>query len=173
MPTPSTGAATRWSSETKDIYAHGAYTNLVENTFSLHEDAIVDLIEKHNVKRAFITGQHSLGGGIANVAHLVVRGQLKTAGSPWFKLDGEVAWLACTFAAPESIVRQYEKKNLPPPLLINDLDEWSSNIVYGCDPVPRIMLAYGGNLLEIVVPKIIDGILPKLATEYPLLGGIL
>ena len=35
------------------------------------------------------------------------------------------------------------------------------------------MLAYGGNLLEIVVPKIIDGILPKLATKYPLLGGIL
>ena len=115
MPTPSTGAATRWSSETKDIYAHGAYTNLVENTFSLHEDAIVDLIEKHNVKRAFITGQHSLGGGIANVAHLVVRGQLKTAGSPWFKLDGEVAWLACTFAAPESIVRQSTKKRTSRP----------------------------------------------------------
>ena len=86
-------AATRWSSETNDILAHGAYTNLVENTFSLHEDAIVDLIEKHKVERAFLTG-HSLGGGLANVAHLVVRGQLKKAGSPWAKLNGKVAWLS-------------------------------------------------------------------------------
>ena len=72
-------AATRWSGETKDVRAHGGYVNLVENTFSLHEDEIVGLIEKHKVERAFFTG-HSLGGGLANVAHLVVRGQLKKAG---------------------------------------------------------------------------------------------
>jgi hypothetical protein len=162
-------AATRWSSETNDILAHGAYTNLVENTFSLHEDAIVDLIEKHKVERAFLTG-HSLGGGLANVAHLVVRGQLKKAGSPWAKLNGKVAWLSCTFAAPETIVRLYDKKDIPPPPLIVDLDESSSNIVYGCDPVPRPgMLAYIGNFLEIVVRKIredIEGIVKK----HPKLG---
>ena len=76
----------------------------MENTFSLHEDAIVDLIEKYEVERAFITG-HSLAGGMANVAHLIVRGQLKKEHSPWAKLDGKVTWLACTFAAPQTIVR--------------------------------------------------------------------
>ena len=81
---------------------------------SLHEDAIVGLIEKHKVERAFFTG-HSLGGGMANVAHLIVRGQLKKAGSPWAKLDGKVTWLACTFAALQTVVRLYtspEKKHV-------------------------------------------------------------
>ena len=136
---------------------HGAFNNLVENTFSLHEDAIVDLIATHNVKRVFFTG-HSLGGGLANVAHLVVRGQLALgqagllgSGSPWTnpKLD-KVDWLACTFAAPATIVR-------PPAVtpLIKELDASSYNIVYGCDIVPRAaMLAFLGNVLEIVVPQI-------------------
>ena len=129
---------------------------------SLHEDAIVVLVEKHKVERAFFTG-HSLGGGVANVAHLVVRAQLKKAGSPWHKLDGEVDCLGCTFASPPTIVRLYEEKNMPPPPLIVDLDDSSYNLVYGCDIVPRPgMLAYVGNLLEIVVPQITDEDLPKL-----------
>ena len=122
------------------------------------------------MERAFFIG-HSLGGGIANVAHLVVRGQLKKAGSPWAKLDGKVTWLACTFAAPQTIVRLYEEKNIPPPPLINDLDESSFNIVYGCDPVPRPgMLAFLGNFLEIVVPKIVD---EDVLGDIPHLGCLL
>jgi len=162
--------STRWSSETKDIRAHGAYVNLVENTFSLHEDAIVDLIEKYEVERAFITG-HSLAGGMANVAHLIVRGQLKKEHSPWAKLDGKVTWLACTFAAPQTIVRKYEENNIPPPSLINDLDGSSFNIVYGCDIVPRPgMLGYVGNFMEIVVPNIVD---EDVLGNIPYLGGLL
>ena len=158
MPTPSTGAATRWSSETKDIYAHGAYTNLVENTFSLHEDAIVDLVEKHKVERAFITG-HSLGGGIANVAHLVVRAQLKKVGSPWHELVGKVTtWRACTFASLQTIVRKYETENKPEPPLMAELDESSYNVVYGCDLVSRApgMLNFIGDCMEVVAPKIAE-----------------
>jgi hypothetical protein len=128
--------ASRWSDETEDIRAHGAIVNLVEHAFSLHEDAIVQLIEKHKVERAFFTG-HSLGGGLANVAHLIVRGQLKKAGSPWAKLDGKVTWLACTFAALQTIVRVYKSPE-DKPSLIGDMDESSYNIVYGCDVVPRL-----------------------------------
>ena len=113
-------AASRWSGVTKEIRAHGAYTNIVENTFSVHEHAIVDLIIQHKVERAFLTG-HSLGGGIANVAHLVVRGQLALAqtddlgkNSAWAKLyaakngawlGDQITWLSCTFASPQTIVR--------------------------------------------------------------------
>ena len=121
-------AASRWSGETKDIRAHGAIVNLVEHTFSLNEDAIVGLIETHKVERAFFTG-HSLGGGIANVADLCVRGQLKKAGSPWAELDGKVTWLAYTFASPQTIVRKYEPD--PPPRLMADLDDSSYNVVCG------------------------------------------
>ena len=127
------------------------------------------LIKKHNVERAFFTG-HSLGGGIAHVAHLVVRAQLKKTGSPWAELNGSrtVNWLACTFAAPPTIVRKYDPSLTPP--LILDLDAFAYNIVYGCDPVPRPgMLAYIGNFLEIVVRKIredIEGIVKK----HPKLG---
>ena len=99
---------------TNEVCAHGAYVNLIEDTFARHEVNIVGLIETHKVTRVFLTG-HSLGGGLANVAHLVVRGQLQKAGSPWAKLDGEVpwggpekkvTWLACTFASPQTIVRK-------------------------------------------------------------------
>ena len=155
-------AATRWSSETKHIRAHGAYVNLVEDTFARHEDAIVALARLHKVKRVFFTGQ-SLGGGLANVAHLCVRGQLKKAGSPWAELNGKVAWLAYTFAAPQTIVRKYAPENTP--RLMADLDDSSYNVVYGCDAVPRYpgMLTYLGAVVELVVPDIVNEklILPK------------
>ena len=113
------------------------------------------LIKKHEVERAFFTG-HSLGGGLANVAHLVVRGQLQKAGSPWAELKNiKLALSACTFAAPQTIVRLYEAD--PPPQLVVDLDASSYNIVYGCDAVPRLpgMLKFMGDLVEKVVPKVL------------------
>jgi len=133
--------SSRWSGATNEDCAHGAYVNLIET---------------HNVKRVFLTG-HSLGGGLANVAHLVVRGQLQKAGSPWAKLDGKATWLACTFASPQTIVRKYDTEKIPPKL-VSDLDTSSYNFVYGCDAVPRSigMLKYLGDLLEIVVPEIAD-----------------
>ena len=143
---------------TKEITAHGAFTNLVENTFSRHEDAIVALVQKKRkgykpVTRAFITG-HSLAGGMANVAHLFVKAGAKKADSPWAELAGKVTWLACTFASPVSIVRLYGSDNIPP--LIVDLDASSYNVVYGCDAVPRItFLKYVGALLEIAGPEIL------------------
>jgi hypothetical protein len=125
----------------------------------------VELIEKHKVERAFFTG-HSLGGGVANVAHLVVRGQLQKAGSPWAKLEGKVTWSACTFAAPQTIVRLYESEKTPP--LVVDLDASSHNVVYGCDAVPRIpgMLKYMGDIVEKVVPKVITSSLDEKKDEY-------
>ena len=158
-------AAARWSGGTKasrknPVRARGAYANIVEDTFCQYEDEIVDLIMTHKVKRVFFTG-HSLGGGLANVAHLAVRGQLALgqadllgSGSPWTnpKLD-KVDWLACTWASPQTIVRLSEPEKPPP--LIKELDASSYNIVYGCDIVPRAaMLAFLGNVLEIVVPQI-------------------
>jgi hypothetical protein len=178
-------AASRWSGVTKEIRAHGAYTNIVENTFSVHEHAIVDLIIQHKVERAFLTG-HSLGGGIANVAHLVVRGQLALAqtddlgkNSAWAKLyaakngawlGDKITWLSCTFASPQTIVRKYlyDHENKPP-CLVADLDASSYNIVYGCDAVPRVlgMLKYLGGILEIVVPEIPNDELEKKVEDRP------
>ena len=153
---------------TKDIRAHGAIFSLVENTFSLHEREIVDMVLKPRkdkagkeykpVTRAFITG-HSLGGGVANVAHLVVRAQLKKVGSPWHELAGKVTtWRACTFAALQTIVRKYETESKPKPPLMADLDESSYNVVYGCDAVSRTpgMLNFLGDCVEVVAPKIAE-----------------
>ena len=123
------------------------------------------LIEKHKVKRAFFTG-HSLGGGVANIAHLVVRGQLQKEGSPWAKLEGKVTWSACTFAAPQTVVRLFEPEETPP--LIADLDASSYTVVYGCDAVPRLpgMLKYMGDVVEKVVPKVVMNTLEEKADDY-------
>jgi len=158
--------SSRWSGVTKEINAHGAYTNLVEDTFSRHEDDILALFtEFPKMERAFLTG-HSLGGGIANVAHLVVRGQLALAQagllgptSPWAKLgDKVIKWSACTFASPQTIVRKYETDNKPEPPLMAELDASSYNLVYECDMFPRVlgMLKYLGAFLEIVAPTVAD-----------------
>ena len=165
-------AATRWSSETKHIRAHGAYVNLVEDTFARHEDAIVALARLRKVKRVFFTGQ-SLGGGLANVAHLCVRGQLKKAGSPWAELDGKVTWLAYTFASPQTIVRKYEPD--PPPRLMADLDDSSYNVVYGCDVVPRYpgMLTYLGAIVETVAPDILVDIADEKLEHSKYVGTLL
>jgi len=153
-------AATRWSGQAPDILAHGGCVNLVENTFSRHEDKIVakivDIMKEYpKVKRAFFTG-HSLGGGVANVAHLVVRGQLKKEGSPWAKLEGKLEWFACTFGAPQTIVRLYKPGKVPP--LANELDDSSYNIVIGCDAAPRLpgMLKFMGDLVEKVLPAVVE-----------------
>ena len=109
------------------------------------------------VKCAYITG-HSLGGGIANVAHLVVRAQLKKKGSPWYKLvPDKVNWLSCTFASPQTLVRKYDGPDNIPPLVV-DLDASSYNVVYECDMFPRIlgMLKYLGDFIETVAPKVVD-----------------
>jgi len=161
--------SSRWSGETDKVRAHGAYTNLVEDTFSRHEVAIVALFEQFpKVKCAYITG-HSLGGGIANVAHLVVRGQLALAkagpsgssllgpASPWHEhvLD-KVTWLACTFASPQTLVRKYKPDDIPP--LVAELDASSYNLVYECDIFPRIlgMLKFLGDFVETLAPEIAD-----------------
>ena len=125
----------------------------------------MELIETHKVKRAFFTG-HSLGGGVANVAHLVVRGQLQKEGSPWAKLEGKVTWSACTFAAPQTIVRLYEPEKIPP--LMADLDASSYNVVYGCDAVPRLpgMLKYMGDIVEKVVPKVVMNAVEGAKDDY-------
>ena len=175
MPLALAVAASRWSGVTNEVCAHGAYVNIIEDTFARHEHDIAVLIETHNVKRVFLTG-HSLGGGLANVAHLVVRGQLQKAGSPWEKLDGKVT-CACTFASPQTIVRKYnpEKMSEATRKLVSDLDTSSYNFVYGCDAVPRIlgMLKYLGDLLETVMPEIVDDGLDKFAHEHlPYLGSL-
>ena len=170
-------AAARWSGGTEpDITrAHGMYANFVENTFCQYENQIVDLITKHSVKRVFFTG-HSLGGGLANVAHLAVRGQLALgqadllgSGSPWTNpklAEDQVEWLACTFAAPATMVRPPAGT---PQALIKVLDGSSYNIVYGCDAVPRGlgMLTYLDGLLKTVLPEV-----PKALKTLKALKGL-
>ena len=164
-------AASRWSHLTKEVYVHGMMLSIVEHTFSQHEDEIVDLIRKHNVKRAFFTG-HSLGGGIANIAHLVVRGQLAKAGSPWAQV-ANVSWVACTFAAPQTIVRKYKPANAPD-LMSQEVDPSSYNIVYGCDVVPRApgMLNFLGATLVEVLPKLAEEKADAFVESFPLIGWL-
>ena len=141
-----------WSHESENILAHGAYINVVKSTLGRFESDIIGLIERHNVGRVYFTG-HSLGGGVANVAHLVVRARLMEKGSPWARnVQGKgLICLAYTFAAPQTIVRLYDE----PPDLIRELDAWSYNVVYGCDLVPRApgMLKFLGNIFGIISSK--------------------
>ena len=134
-----------WSHESENILAHKGYIKVVESALGRFESGIIGLVECHKVERVYFTG-HSLGGGVANVAHLVVRARLMTENSLWAGKD--LTCLAYTFAAPQTIVREYEKTGAAPPRLIVELDASSYNVVYGCDPVPRApgMLEFLGTI---------------------------
>jgi hypothetical protein len=55
------------------IKVHCGYFSLVENDLALHEDRIIEEIETKDIKELIMTG-HSLGGGMAQVAHFLIQG---------------------------------------------------------------------------------------------------
>ena len=161
IPYPCAAAARLLSHESKTILAHGEYINVVESTLGRFEGDIIRLIEQHNVGFVYFTG-HSLGGGVANVAHLVVRAQLMKEGSPTSDEPSfagkELTCLAYTFAAQQTIVRLYEETGGEVPRLIRDLDASSHNVVYGCDPIPRLpgMLKYVDGIVTNISMQMAD-----------------
>ena len=129
--------STRWNQVAPSLRAHAGYTSLVESDLSLHEEWLVEQIEKRNISQVIYTG-HSLAGAMAQIAQVAIQGQRMQSGSssPWGRVsDKQIAFRTIQFGAPMSCL-----------LVDNDkesLDFWklvgktSCNIVYGTDMMPR------------------------------------
>jgi len=83
------GVSFRWKSLAKVIKVHAGVLSLVESTFVVHEDELLDIIDKHKIKKILLTG-HSLGGSAAQVAQLwleaAMDSTIDTQPNKWQKL---------------------------------------------------------------------------------------
>merc|ERR1712165_480527 len=91
-----------------------------------HQDEITKIIKDNKIERIVFTG-HSLGGGLANVAHVFVRALIKEGKSGWdtSRVKKDITLKTIVFASVMSFIDQ------------DEIGENSYNIIYGPDVVPR------------------------------------
>lgn len=138
---PSTSST--WSTKYPNLKAYGGYTKHLQTEWAKYLEKIEAAMEGNDIKEIIFTG-HSLGGGLATVAHVI------------FKSKMDQVTLPCrtvAFAPPMTIAIPDSWKDGKSPGAQNFMKEISDNtcnIIYGCDPIPH---AFGDHefLLEAIV----------------------
>lgn len=153
-------ASRAWMDTAPAVRAQGGILAHVESYFAQHGEHIRDLMRSHKIKRICLTG-HSLGGGIAQVAHLFLAGQQRRDFSEWVEalMDEDVSIRTVAFAAPMTIAilhRNHQGSNY----FLRDVGENMCNFVFGMDVVPRAYscLGFMNRTMEAAVPEIVGGI---------------
>jgi hypothetical protein len=155
--------SSRWNQVSAQVRAHGAYASLIESDLATHEVWIVDQVQKRSIKTLLLTG-HSLAGGLAQVAQLVIEGQLQTPGSLWFPLQNALEVRSVAFAAPMTIHlagSQIKKIDTKTRNFLKRIASRSCNMVYGPDIVP-----HGSGDLEYVL-KVVEKLIPEVVSSLP------
>mmetsp|Transcript_55250 Transcript_55250/g.61774 ORF Transcript_55250/g.61774 Transcript_55250/m.61774 type:complete len:489 (+) Transcript_55250:96-1562(+) len=143
----SVAASNRWKPLAGTIKVQAGFLSIVENDMVVHEDDIIKLIKDRGIKEVICTG-HSLGGGIAQVCHLMLEAQLSVVDeSPWKSLENQIVIRTVAIEAPMGVV--FDPKHRSPllHLLRGDdkkghmfLEKCGANMcctVYNNDVIPR------------------------------------
>jgi Lipase (class 3) len=131
--------SSRWRQVSSNVLAHSAYTSFVESDLASHEGFIIQEIRSRKIDTVLLTG-HSLAGGMAQVAHLAIEGQLHTQGSLWHPLQESLTVRSVAIAAPMTTLvsassdSPIDDKTLA---LLTRIATHSCNLVYGPDVVPH------------------------------------
>lgn len=124
-----------WSHIAKSVRAHGAYSAIVQNDMALHGPDVIREIESRGITELILTG-HSLGGSLAQTAHLVIEGELQREGSEWSALKGVIDVRALNFEGPMAIV-VVDGGNPEAENFVNKIAKNTATFVFSQDPVPR------------------------------------
>lgn len=119
----------------KNIKLQGGMTSLCLNDIVTHQDVLIAECKKRGIKEIVTTG-HSLGGGIAQIGHTILRAQVQNENSPWFELkDLDIRSLG--FSGP--MTTQIVKDDCSDETLkfIEEVNDNSCMVVYHNDVVPR------------------------------------
>jgi len=92
-----------WTHIAKSVRVHGAYSAIVQNDMALHGREIIREIKARGVTELIFTG-HSLRGGLAQTAHLIIEGELQREGSEWNAVKDAIHIRALNFEGPMTSV---------------------------------------------------------------------
>lgn len=126
-----------WRKHAKTLKMQGAMTSLCCNDICGHEETIIAACKDHGINEIVTTG-HSLGGGIGQIGHTILRAQMQDENSPWSKLNG-VNVRSVVFSAPMTtvIVDDDDDYSKETEAFIDELHLNSCNLVYSNDVIPR------------------------------------
>lgn len=140
-----------WRKHAKSIKVQGAFTSIVQNDIVTHERSIIEEAKKRNITEIITTGQ-SLGGGAAQVAHLILRAQIQDETSPWVDLKG-INVRSIAFCGPMTTVL-LDNASSETEDFVDELVANSCNMVFSNDIIPR---GYGYlSFVEDYIDNVID-----------------
>jgi len=130
-----------WRKHAETIKAQGAMTSVAADDLVTHENDIIKKIIDDGITEIITTG-HSLGGGVAQVANLILSAQTEDETSPWHKIiekNGNISIRSMCFEPPMTtvLVAKEEKKHPESEAFVESLISRSCLTVFGNDPVPR------------------------------------
>jgi hypothetical protein len=154
--------SSRWYAIAPNLRVHSSYNSLVESDLELYQDRIIKTISEKNIEEIIFTG-HSLGGGLANVAHLIVKSQLEQERTPWrTRCPKGLTCRTVAFSAPMTTLNLESKQigafdpATPTNVFLRKVSDKTCNIIYSYDPVPHAV----GDLMFLV--ETLTNILPDL-----------
>mmetsp|Transcript_10013 Transcript_10013/g.24952 ORF Transcript_10013/g.24952 Transcript_10013/m.24952 type:complete len:507 (+) Transcript_10013:55-1575(+) len=157
-----------WYHTAPNVRAQAGMLSLVQSYFAIHDEAIREVIAAHGIENFIFTG-HSLGGGIAQLMHCFLQGEVEREGSDWNKLVGDdklgerLTLRSLSFAAPMTIVN-LTSKGLEDPdssRFLERVAETSCCFVFEMDVVPR---GYG---CIHFINQVMHGAVPELVADLP------
>jgi len=155
-----TVTSSKWGKTSKNTRVHGGFLTFVESDLNIHEEKLIQVIEEKGITELITTG-HSLGGGIATIAHLAIEGQLQQEGNPWYdyknktSAEKEFVVKSVAFSAPMSIANMdfNDSKTIT---FLDQIAANSCNIIYAFDPVPHGFgnMSFIEDLVKNAIPQI-------------------
>jgi len=131
-------SSSRWAERSTEVKAHGGFLSVIENDLTCQESFLIKKMEEHKITEVITTG-HSLGGGMAQVAHLCIQGELSNPNSAWSRYQEKVPNFivrSLAFSAPMSISTASSVKEDTTKFL-HEVASRSVNIIFSMDIVPR------------------------------------
>mmetsp|Transcript_11643 Transcript_11643/g.32809 ORF Transcript_11643/g.32809 Transcript_11643/m.32809 type:complete len:462 (-) Transcript_11643:967-2352(-) len=159
-PFASMASSKAWQHTAPYVRAQGGMLALVENYMSLYEKEIQEEIAKRGIENVVLTG-HSLGGGIAQVAHLYLQGECEKAHSDWQAVASKSSLKIHTvaFAAPMTTVN-LKRDDGASARFIDQVGQSMCCFVYEMNAVPQEYdsVHFVNEVLKSAIPELVSDI---------------
>jgi len=133
--------SSRWADQAEGVRVFGSYLSLVDSDLTIHGKKLVDRIKQGGIDEVIFTG-HSLGGGLAQVAHLFVEGcRSQDNDFPWSTLSKDFSIRTLAFEAPTTTLLDLgedEEKNNSSKAFLEKFKDNVVCTVFSSDVVPRV-----------------------------------